>query len=523
MIIIVAQDILGGGLGQRNFDTSSKFTFIPDENELLVWHHDSLGVTHFMVYSIDYTEPNDHTVRFNNPIPPGERVTIWKVGLAARPGDMAFEDLSNITNDQSAAFRGADNPNALNVYLTESGHAAIDHSSIVPIPTLRADIDTNTHDISVLNTNFANHLITSNAHTAANISANSASIGFSNALTVQGVLDDADTNFYSKWIVEHFAGSGKHGPKVTVTQTGTDNALVIDHSGTGNDIVVDINKTGTAGGNVIDINNSGTGNSIYIQQNGTALAASIIQNTNSHGLYVEKSNTGNKDAAVITNYGSGSALNIQQFSSSVNGVGLLVEQSSNSDSIQVLTNGTGRGLYINKIASGGGDCIYINQSINATGYDIRGNSDNWHVDKNGNAKFNNLDSRTAFVQNTNNVAIPESWWTACTLTVTVPASGLTAVKLEAAVHTGHDNNSPIQVRICRNGSSIVPITQWEQGPSGHGGYHRSNGYFMLLDVPGPGTYTYTLELNDTLLGHSSTHFHSTFTAQLVQNTGATLP
>lgn len=248
---------LGPGMGQQDFDTSSSFTYLPGQDEILVY---SGGV--YQTVDEDYTELDSETIRFLTARPDGERVTIWKVGLSATPGSIGLADLSDVDGNEAAAFNNADSPTAINPFLTTSGHAAIDHSAL---PSLAP---------------FAAHLVTiatngGHRHHASEIEATD-TFAFSNATDIQGVLDDVETNIYQQFLDEHNA-DGTHGPKVTISQTSADNALNVVHGNVG------------FAGSVFNLVNNGTGNCLDItsSHSGSQTALSVAH-------------SGGSDAVVIT-------------------------------------------------------------------------------------------------------------------------------------------------------------------------------------------------------------------------------
>jgi len=244
-------------------------------------------------------------------------------------------------------------------------------------------------------------------------------------------LDSIDSDFAE----EHRSAvgqRGKHGPKVTILQTSTNNALVIDHSGTGSQIVVDINKTGTNSGNVIDVLNSGTGTGILVTQAGAATvldiqktntssgvginvansgigfgvfitqvgnnsalhivqdgsdeAFSISQNTNNRAINVSKTNTGTSDVVLVSNSGTGSAIQITQAGA---GPSITIDQNGASTAINVTQNATNnKTLFLRKTGTGAGAVLDIDNTGTGTGVNISqvGDGDGCYILQSGGSR-----------------------------------------------------------------------------------------------------------------------------------------
>lgn len=417
---------LGPGNGQATFKTTSSFTYLPGQDEVLVY---SGGV--YQTVDEDYTETDSETITFLTARPDGERVTIWKVGLSATPGSIGLADLSDVDGNEAAAFNNADSPTAINPFLTTSGHAAIDHSTL---PSLAP---------------FAAHLVTTatnaaNRHHASEIEATD-NFAFSNATEVQGVLDDIETNIYQEFLDEHNA-DGTHGPTVSITQPSDANALRIIHSSPGPDTVpaISITKNGTGNADVINISNTaGLGRSISITHGGTNHALNITHSgTAGAGIAVDVTDpTNSTDGMDIDYWGTGIALDVDMQAGGnattgiqidndaagsswslridhdvVSGVGARIEMSSastgpgvsilhsgdpstaamevlvtnagaaNPTGIEVDMGGDGACLLLNRTAAGGGQPV-IDIVNSGLGADIRGHQSNWFVDSLGNANF----------------------------------------------------------------------------------------------------------------------------------------
>ena len=383
--------------GQTNFDTSSSFTFVPNASELLVW---TGGV--FQTPVIDYTEPNDHTVQFAVPRPVGERVTIWKVGISAVPATMSLYDLSDVSGNEADAFHNADAATAINPFLTISGHTAIDHTTLPFYGPIAIHLSTTA---------------TSVRHHASLIEATD-NFTFSSATNVQGVLDDVEGNIYQPFLAQH-KNDGTHGPKVTIDQTTSNDALIINKAGVGTAVNLSIPVGSTAVG--VTINNSGLSNGLLVKQATSASAAGIRieQSANNNGLVILKSGAGAGYGIYVLNSGTDPSIYIEQAG---NGKGLriaqagsdnavVIEKSSPDASSAVLINNSGAGvalyvrqtsvssqgirvdqgtanttIFLNKLNGGAGDVINISNS--GSGYDIRGHNSNWWYDKSGNSLQN---------------------------------------------------------------------------------------------------------------------------------------
>ncbi len=181
---------------------------------------------------------------------------------------------------------------------------------------------------------------------------------------------------------EHNAFTGVHGPKVTITQTANDNALLIDKQGVGsgsviditnagiapsilvtqnsNAIALDINKTNTGNARVVTINNSGSGVALEVTQDGNRDAVNIIQNAAGDGLMVTSNGSGNcieavnngTDAAMIITQNT--AENAIQVSKTNTGIGILLAMTNagTGNTIRIIQDGTGVALNIAKTGTG---------------------------------------------------------------------------------------------------------------------------------------------------------------------------
>jgi hypothetical protein len=422
--------------GQKDFDTSAAFTYTPGEHEILVWHNGVFQQSSGVVFdpTKDYQELDSTTVRFNVIVPQFDTVVVWRVGLAAP--SFSMRDLSDISvadaadgGDRAAATNlfptshpfpnptvpdiGA--PSRINPFLTVSGHALVDHSTITPINTILTD----------LSAHFAG---TGDRHTAADIDAVD-NFSFSNAVDVQGVLDDINTNIYLKFVVEHNS-DGTHGPKVTITQTAADNALNISKTHTGGGDVVNITNNSTAScidimhnniaavgpaigidnssssadgisivqiGNraAININKTHTGSFdvFKIQNAGTGDGIEIVQSGNGRCLELVKTNTGSSDALRIDNSGSGDSIRIDH-QNDARGIYIVsTGTGSNNRGLRVDNAGISDMVFLNRTGTGGSSNAVLKITNNAslgTAKDIEGNSGTWNVDKSGVGTFTSV-------------------------------------------------------------------------------------------------------------------------------------
>ena len=293
--------------GQYLFETSSSFTYNPGQDEILVWSDIPTvpGGLFYRISGSDYNEINYHQITFPVPFAGGERVVIWKVGTSATPGSIAFNSLSDVgaANSIDGGDRGdalvprllGDVPSSTNPYQTYVSHNLIDHladvPSLVPVDTHITTVATGTHK-----------------HMASEIEILDPGV-YTSAVDVQGALDDVETKIYQKYIVEHIDTTGVHGPKVTITQSNNDNALVV-------------NETSVSSNNALVVNNSGTGAGIQINQVG-----------NGNALAITKTSTDANSTVLVT-------------VSSGTGVGVYVVNKGIGDSIRVNTSNSGSGIKV---------------------------------------------------------------------------------------------------------------------------------------------------------------------------------
>lgn len=349
--IVTATDALGPNLGQIDFDTTFEYT--PGQNELLVF----IDGVH-QLSGTDYTEFDIDTIQFSSAVPAGSVVCIWKVGLSVLPpGSTLFEELSDINANQSDAFKAGDAPTLANPYLTVSGHAAVDHSTITPIPTILSDLST-------LDTTVTTHLAAAAAHSADNITVVD-NLTFANPTTVQDAVDALETlrddildNFF---LVEHIA-TGEHGPRITINQT--DGASLFS--------VVDITNAGS--GNDIEGNSSNW----FIDKNGNATFGTVTANGSSPGIIVNQSTADNAVEIAKTNTSTGAGIYIEN---SGTGQGITIDQAGNGRGLQVAQGNANTSTALFTKAGGTGNCVEIFNT--GTGSDIRGTSNTWSISKAG--------------------------------------------------------------------------------------------------------------------------------------------
>lgn len=348
---------------------------------------------------------------------------------AIPPTGLALADLSDVDGNQSAAFAAADSPTALNPFLTPTTE---------PIPTIESDIST-------LQTDTSDHFAgTGNRHTAADLDVVD-NFTFSNAVELQTFADDVETNIFLRVSPEH-KSDGTHGPRVTIDQTGSNNALTVLKSdtssvdaitfgnlGTGktveithnstdssNEPVVDVSRTGISGSSIPVVNiaiDSTFGEVLHVQttdENHTTSqrVARITQAGRGGALIVTRNNTtsSTNPAATLqvvdTLDMSGATIGgTRGLSVSVTGTGGLfpamrvvnqgggpsIEIDSGTAAgagIRIDQTGPADGLVVNKTNTAGGDAIDITNS--GTGTDIRGNLARWSVTSSGDSRFGNV-------------------------------------------------------------------------------------------------------------------------------------
>lgn len=197
--------------------------------------------------------------------------------------------------------------------------------------------------------------------------------------------------------------TGEHGPKVSITQTGADNALSITQLGNSPSISVLcgvgagrglsitqaaaqdgalINKSSTGVGAALSVANSGSGNAVSIANNTTSTSAvgividqsaaatgiRINENGNGTALYISKSNTGNATLIDVYNTGTGRALFIQQYGEAE---ALHVNKTSAGASVAVSIYNAGINAALAVSNIGDGDSIIVSKSTGVNGNPIR--------------------------------------------------------------------------------------------------------------------------------------------------------
>lgn len=184
--------------------------------------------------------------------------------------------------------------------------------------------------------------------------------------TMNANLDAIDADLGT----EHTSGGG-HGPKVTVTQTGDDNALVVNStntSATNNAVVVSNSGTGRA----ISITNDGEGEAVFIDQNATGAhrglridndssgdAFEINQNGNGIVVDINKTNTGTATFADLTNGGTGIGLRLQSTNTDSSAICLQVVNSSTGAALDVDVGPASEGVRIEG-ATGNNKTLVVN-------------------------------------------------------------------------------------------------------------------------------------------------------------------
>jgi len=181
---------------------------------------------------------------------------------------------------------------------------------------------------------------------------------------------------------------GHHGPKVQITQTAADNALVITKASVS--AAVSINCITTNAGRGIEItsvsntdeafrimksgntvalriDNSGASDGLLVNQIGNGNSARFTQSNANNVLGLEKSNTGLGNVLDISNSGTGRGISVNQTGAGnglsvtksagdassamiINnydfGAGLLITQTGNGKAIRIAQSGTDNSIYI---------------------------------------------------------------------------------------------------------------------------------------------------------------------------------
>jgi len=154
--------------------------------------------------------------------------------------------------------------------------------------------------------------------------------------------------------------------------------LSVQQTGAGNGLSV--TKSAGDASSAMIVTNYDSGAAIFVPQNGNGV-----------GLRIDKTNTGNANCLTINNSGTGSAVYINQIQTAATGVPALFVDAYNTSSgrgVRIDYRGTDSALYANKVGVGAGNVIDISNS--GSGFDIAGNSNNWHVSKLGAAVFQSL-------------------------------------------------------------------------------------------------------------------------------------
>lgn len=245
---------------------------------------------------------------------------------------------------------------------------------------------------------------------------------WTNETNIQNVFDDLESNFYQKYVAEHYAADGKHGPHVTIDQTGTSRALTINRTDSTSAVpCVDITahgaQTGACALRVVQSAGYGAGEFIRrtphegpndpvvrIEEQHTtggyatatqALFGAAAETCTNHFLLI--GNPPNNAAADPT----GGGVKIHNTSNSLlpcvhsiqegEAIAFRIDKSSTgaSSCIFVANTGTGDAVTIDQKSTAGTTVVHITNS--GSGYDVRGNSDNWWVEADGDAKFDNVE------------------------------------------------------------------------------------------------------------------------------------
>jgi len=189
-----------------------------------------------------------------------------------------------------------------------------------------------------------------------------------NILRVDSVGAGVPIDFVT--VLPEHTTAGNHGPKVTITQTVADNALVIAKSGLGaavaitclntgtgraldiisssnTDPAIYVTKSGNAAGMIISKSGTSYAEGLAVTQSGVGCGIRIYQQTAYDGLRVEKSAGGAGSPLMVFNSGSDPALNIEQ---RVGGIGINVAASSAATAacINISNNGSGPAFIINQ-------------------------------------------------------------------------------------------------------------------------------------------------------------------------------
>jgi len=218
-----------------------------------------------------------------------------------------------------------------------------------------------------------------------------------NILRVDTVGAGVPANFVT--VLPEHTINGNHGPKVSITQTAADNALVIAKNGAG--VAVDLSVASGGTGTALNISNSGTGYGLRLNQIGEQIGIHLtssstgyvglnvvsqygishtmtansgfglllaqqvntIEPNSGYGLLsINKSGTGASPAAIVYNYGTGAGIQINQTG---NGKGLSIAQAGSGNAIAITKTSTdANSTVLVTVSSGTGVGIQINQAGN---------------------------------------------------------------------------------------------------------------------------------------------------------------
>lgn len=151
-------------------------------------------------------------------------------------------------------------------------------------------------------------------------------------------FDTTGSGDFAPALPQHTA-DGQHGPKVTIDQTGADNALVVA-------------KSNTSGDDVVQIDNSGTGSAMLISQQSSGAGLRVEPSSiTAQGIVVQRTNVSATSQMVeLIDAGAGQAFRIEQSGSS----------SSNAATIVKSNTGTGAALSIDD--AGAGNSVFVDQT-----------------------------------------------------------------------------------------------------------------------------------------------------------------
>jgi len=272
---------------------------------------------------------------------------------------------------------------------------------------------------------------------------------WSNEIDVQGVFDDVESNFYQKYVAEHYAADGKHGPHVEIDQTGTGYALTINRTDS------------TSGVACVDILSHGAQNGAYglrVTQSAGYPAIEVSRATPHEGpndpvMRVQEHHLsgGYPDAnqtilgvvgETCTNYFCLIGNPPNNAAQDPVGGGVKIHNTSNSltPCVDVIQEGETIALRVNKSSTGTVNCVEITNA--GTGYDVRGHSGNWYVEPDGDATFKDVSASGDVTAN--NIATPiavhdSGWFATSTLTIHTINHNLGTLPVSILVYVADDD------------------------------------------------------------------------------------